>query len=820
MKSNPLLIFAILFLFVGIAQAQSGIGESTAFVIDTRIAKLDALVISQCPATITAGANAVLKATAYSSNGDVDDVSSECTWEVVPPSHIGVEVVRTGDSVLLVVNPLSRTQTIQVKAVQQRAGSGSRYAQPVTVQVQEIPWAMVVLTPARLGHPGYWFQVVSGGPAGQVSPENARWDFDHDGQFGDNVGTNIWVVTEYYGFGGKTTRIGLQCVFANGETTTGYFYHTPSADDQLPCSKVFDLTRGVLLSTNGQPYVFDPIKTSAGLIVVVHGLWNSATTPWVTNLLTAIIARSPLPNVCAFDWGEMADPTLYNSGGRSTGTNQSGIFTWDDIVLIRPYGQAQGAVLADAIEDKRKAGLVDKAKPIHLIGHSAGGFVIGECAQTLRQLGYTALQVTMLDTPAPYKEHSIGIGAQYRVDRYITSQWGGSDPQYPKAADFISTWERADTRLAPFFSNSGALVLGSTWVFTIQPGANYYRRVVLPPEPMGNDDAHYYAHKWYQDTVKGDVSDIDGFNYSPFVDFTGPFPLSTPGGMATAGANTTTVLLSASPKVFTTALPDIVMTNWVMTGTVSQADSGYTFTDTKNAAIYQDIVLPIGIQALKLRYRFTSAGDCDFVSVHWGQEQPLYIGLDLPISREHALDVEVPLAQYAGQTNRLIIMLTSRGATNAVAQVDHLALSEVEDPDGDGLTTEQEQTCGTDPLKTDTDGDGLTDGDELHIYHTDPLLADSDHDGANDVSELWAGTNPTNSASVFAVATTTARTNGVEITWTSQTGRTYRVQRSLDLLNPDFDTLAVDVTGQAGITSYTDTTALAQTNAMYWIQAE
>jgi hypothetical protein len=60
----------------------------------------------------------------------------------------------------------------------------------------------------------------------------------------------------------------------------------------------------------------------------------------------------------------------------------------------------------------------------------------------------------------------------------------------------------------------------------------------------------------------------------------------------------------------------------------------------------------------------------------------------------------------------------------------------------------------------------------------------------------------------------------VELTWNSQTGRTYRVQRRLDILNPDFDTLASGLTGQVGAMSYTDATAKAETKAVYWAQTE
>jgi hypothetical protein len=43
------------------------------------------------------------------------------------------------------------------------------------------------------------------------------------------------------------------------------------------------------------------------------------------------------------------------------------------------------------------------------------------------------------------------------------------------------------------------------------------------------------------------------------------------------------------------------------------------------------------------------------------------------------------------------------------------------DPDQDGLTNLEEYQHGTDPTNPDTDGDGLSDGDEVHVYGSDPL---------------------------------------------------------------------------------------------------
>ncbi|HLX11977.1 MAG TPA: OmpA family protein, partial [Bacteroidota bacterium] len=65
------------------------------------------------------------------------------------------------------------------------------------------------------------------------------------------------------------------------------------------------------------------------------------------------------------------------------------------------------------------------------------------------------------------------------------------------------------------------------------------------------------------------------------------------------------------------------------------------------------------------------------------------------------------------------------------------------DTDGDGLTDYEEvKIYHTDPLNKDTDGDGLTDGDEVHIYHTDPLKRDTDGGGVPDGEEVRRGTNP------------------------------------------------------------------------------
>jgi Bacterial TSP3 repeat len=80
------------------------------------------------------------------------------------------------------------------------------------------------------------------------------------------------------------------------------------------------------------------------------------------------------------------------------------------------------------------------------------------------------------------------------------------------------------------------------------------------------------------------------------------------------------------------------------------------------------------------------------------------------------------------------------------------------DSDGDGLTDEEEIALGTDPFNPDTDGDGISDGVEVRLASLgfDPLVpnivpqctaadlvTDTDGDGLTDCEEKLLGTDPT-----------------------------------------------------------------------------
>ena len=69
--------------------------------------------------------------------------------------------------------------------------------------------------------------------------------------------------------------------------------------------------------------------------------------------------------------------------------------------------------------------------------------------------------------------------------------------------------------------------------------------------------------------------------------------------------------------------------------------------------------------------------------------------------------------------------------------VKYIVAGGVLDTDGDGLTDQEELQLGTDPKNPDTDGDGLTDGEEVKVYKTDPLNPDTDYDALIDGDEVY-----------------------------------------------------------------------------------
>jgi hypothetical protein len=80
------------------------------------------------------------------------------------------------------------------------------------------------------------------------------------------------------------------------------------------------------------------------------------------------------------------------------------------------------------------------------------------------------------------------------------------------------------------------------------------------------------------------------------------------------------------------------------------------------------------------------------------------------------------------------------------------------DSDADGLKDGEEISIYlVDPLKADTDGDGLADGEEVNLWHTNPINPDTDGDTYPDGKEVKNGYNPLGPGKLSVTSTAMAK---------------------------------------------------------------
>ena len=127
---------------------------------------------------------------------------------------------------------------------------------------------------------------------------------------------------------------------------------------------------------------------------------------------------------------------------------------------------------------------IDPLKPIHFIGHSAGGFCMGEAATRLKDRNVVVDRVTILDTPVPIYQHIIAQRYPGYLDRYVSSLYGLMEAPYPlpPIPDQDHSWNGSHIKGLQYLLSTG-------------------------------DNGHGYSHVWYQTTIDQDLS--DGFSRSP-----------------------------------------------------------------------------------------------------------------------------------------------------------------------------------------------------------------------------------------------------------------------------------------------------------------
>ena len=569
----------------------------------------------------------------------------------------------------------------------------------------------------------------------------------------------------------------------------------------------------------GNPVTPDPAKKDNGVIVLTHGLWSSPYDDWIEDLAAEIenkLSGPGQPNIVIFGWKEDASPgKLYGTEPERLATVASSLgisasalravfadttpltnFLFDGL-MIRETAKNQGrSSLAEWFRKEALLGNISKTAPIHLIGHSAGGFVMGECYKELDENndGFNIQRVTMLDTPFAEKRH-VDAGNPAVVERYVSSLLGRLCPQIDPLS--YSAW-------------SGLQIsekANSSWYHRLDVGSWFDTW-----SPLRALESHGYSHEWYDGTVPS-YSEQEGFQLSPFI---------TGGTMSLAALldQQNTTAMDEVPSVQNMPLPPVGISGFTTFGTVTGTGAPYVLTENGNAGIVKNMTLPADAAGLSFNYQFTSPGDGDFIAVFFGDSPPLFIASPTESNTAGVAVAEVSLEAYAGLSGDLVIKLVAQESANAVVTVDTIQMTRDDDIDGDGLLAAAEVAAGTDPRLADSDGDGIDDPTELNTTLTNPALADSDGDGSNDGSEMEAGTNPLDGSSRFAVKSSVKAAADFTISWSSVAGRKYRIIRSTEPSFQSYDVVGASIPAAPPEQSYTDTGGATGSRMFYRVELE
>lgn len=151
-----------------------------------------------------------------------------------------------------------------------------------------------------------------------------------------------------------------------------------------------------------------------------------------------------------------------------------------------------------------------------------------------------------------------------------------------------------------------------------------------------------------------------------------------------------------------------------------------------------------------------------------------------------------PIAAAEGGESAVLNVLVSNTTagnyrvriTNSTGAADSATclVAPSEDGDSDGLSDWREVNIyNTNSADTDTDDDGLTDGAEVNQHASNPTSQDSDQDGFNDGYEVSVDSNPADQASTPGMQPHIM--TAMEMHFPAATGKTYRVESSVDLNN-------------------------------------
>ncbi|HBJ86742.1 MAG TPA: hypothetical protein DDZ88_23380 [Verrucomicrobiales bacterium] len=800
-------------------------GNSGTFVLDTLGASVSTLTIAG-PPVVLPGARAQFVVMAQYANGTLADVTSRCQWQTS-----ALPEGATFSWGVLTTTARTPGGTFQLSASYMR-DDGRQMSGVYSVTVSAATWCKLSAaqaTPLAGSNPAAWSVAASVAAAPDlVPPLTYQWFIGANA-----VGTNspVLALSSYSGVAPGLHTVSVHVTDANSRMAADgklVVFNKPSVPaEPVTTKETKDLVATSFKDRLGNDFTFDLNRVANGFVVIAHG-WNDNSEGWAQEMAYEIEQRmggaAYAPNILLFDWREAADVNNLNEDvllGMAAEmkrrepelarvlTAAAATDLLAELLSIRGIGFSQGQKLGAALLPQFTATqpLISRAAPIHFIGHSAGGFVVGEAAKVISDLhkgpsgltpfGFQVGMVTMLDTPEPYITHFRPAAAGV-VERYISSIFGSYAPSFELSAN------RGSNLVGPVFAFSELrkkldLVPSST-----------YRLESAPDWPANPLDGHSWGHEWYIDTVKDEAE--SGFNHSPLLAPASP-PMAAMMQSAESSFSSEAEASAPPPAAISTA-------GFTPFGNATITATGFDISESANAGVFQNMTLPVGADVLHFEFQFTAAGDGDFLSVQFADRPPLFIGSDTEMARAHWIEVDIPIRELQAATGDLMFALISRGTANAAISIRNLSLTIHPDPDFDDLTTEQEAILGTNPMLADTDGDLIDDLAELNgLPPTDPVLADTDADGVLDGAELDAGTDPTNGQSYLRVTDAIKNTGSTFLLrWPSQAGRFYNVQRSTDVTFATYEVIGQGQTATPPLNTHVDNAAGAAQRMFYRIE--
>jgi pimeloyl-ACP methyl ester carboxylesterase len=259
-------------------------------------------------------------------------------------------------------------------------------------------------------------------PAGLLRPEKAATRFARVTQArAGSIGLSV--------LGAVVTRLPLIVLSAIGVVLWISYWMPQQGSDYNA------MERSVELRDRDDRPSFNPTSAEArgGMVVMVHGLYGRGILTgnpdedarnWMYDCAQALKTRlkNDSAAICLVNWSDAARPwQFFNFGlGRS---NLIG-----DIAAIRPQAYVVGDVVAFKLAAVILKNRLNEPRPvpIHLVGHSAGGFVVARVARRLTEMGLvpehpdpSLYRVTILDTPEP--DDQIFKDLPWATDFYLTS---------------------------------------------------------------------------------------------------------------------------------------------------------------------------------------------------------------------------------------------------------------------------------------------------------------------------------------------------------------------------------------------------------------